>query len=203
MSGRIVWLRIAVHVFAVLPLMQLIWITVNNQLGPDPAQHLVHELGFWGLVFLWCSLAMTPLRVLFGQPYWISLRRPFGLWSFAYICLHLLVFVLAWCGLDITILKEEILERPYILLGVTAWLLMIPLAVTSTQSMRRKLGRKWLTLHRLVYLIAILAFVHLTLAAKLEYVKPLAFGILLIFLFFIRIRARQARSASIKCAPSA
>ena len=203
MSAKTLLFKFSPHVLALLPLIYLGWLISTNNLGTDPAQHLVHELGFWALVWLWASLAITPLRLMLKQPQWMLMRRPLGLWSFTYVCLHLLVFVLAWCGLDPGVIREEILERPYILLGLLAWLLLIPLAVTSTQSLRRRMGRRWLKLHRLVYVIAVLAFIHLALAAKLEYVKPVVFGILLIFLFFIRVRARQARTAPIKCAPSA
>lgn len=196
-------IRLAAHVLAVIPLGNLLWEASQNRLGTDPATYVVHELGFWGLVLLWSSLAMTPLRILLKQPVWVSARRPLGLWSFLYICLHLASFLVAWCGLDPVILKEELLERPYILLGALAWLLMLPLAATSPKVTRRQLGKRWIVLHRLVYGVAVLALLHVSLAAKLEYVKPLAFGILLIFLFFIRIRARQAKAGSIKCAPSA
>ncbi len=203
MPAKLTAIRSITHISALIPLAYLIWLSAAGRLGSDPAQHLVHELGFWGLVMLWASLAMTPLRLMTSKPWWIAIRRALGLWSFAYICLHLVVFVTAWCGLDRVVLREELLKRPYILIGLTAWVFMIPLAVTSTQAWRRKLGRRWNRLHRMVYAIAALALIHLSLFAKLEYVKPLVFGILLIFLFFIRWRARQASSASIKCAPSA
>lgn len=195
--------RIAAHGLAICPLAFLILQALQNHLGTDPASYIVHELGFWGLVFLWASLSMTPLRVLLKQPYWVAARRALGLWSFAYICLHLGAFLVAWCGLDLVIIQEEIAERPYILVGVAAWLLMVPLAVTSTASMRKKMGRRWVHLHKAVYVVAVLALIHLALVAKLEYVKPLTFGIFLIFLFLIRLKARHVKSNSIKCAPSA
>lgn len=201
MPGRQNLLRAVVHSLAACPLASLLWEMSQNQLGSDPATYLVHQLGFWGLVLLWCSLAMTPLRILLRQPLWMGARRPLGLWSFFYITLHLTAFILAWCGLDFAIVSEEITERPYVILGLMSWLLMMPLAATSTHSIRRRMGVRWVRLHRLVYLIAVLAFFHFALAAKLEYVKPIAFGIVLIFLFFIRIKARQGRFTSIKCAP--
>ncbi len=196
-------MRVVAHVVSACPLLNLGWIAYQNQLGTDPATYVVHELGLWGLVLLWASLAMTPLRILSGQSCWMVARRPLGLWSFFYICLHLTAFLLAWCGLDPVVLREEILERPYILIGLLAWILLIPLAATSPQSIRRRMGKRWILLHRLVYGIAILGLIHLAMAAKLEYVKPIAFGILLIFLFFIRIKARQSRRPPINCAPSA
>ena len=203
MLPRLIHLRPLVHVTAMLPLSYLGWLVATNNLGPDPAQYLVHELGFWGLLFLWLSLSMTPLRMLTGKPGWVAFRRATGLWSFAYVCLHLTVFLLAWCGLNIEIIQEEILERPYILLGVVAWLLMIPLAITSINALRRRLGRRWLQLHRMVYGIAVLGLLHLALVAKLEYLEPLLFGMVLIFLFFMRWRGRQGRGKVIECAPSA
>ena len=196
-------IRLLAHILSALPLVNLCWLAYQHQLGTDPATYLVHELGFWALVLLWASLTMTPLRLKSGKSFWMSVRRPLGLWSFAYVVLHLTAFVLAWCGLDPAILKEEILERPYILIGVFAWLLMLPLAATSPQIIRRKMGARWIRLHRLVYAVAVLGLIHYALVAKLEYVNPIVFGIFLIFLFFIRFKARQARSAPIKCAPSA
>lgn len=195
--------RIAAHGVAVCPLAYLMWQALQDQLGTDPASYIVHELGFWGMVFLWVSLSMTPFRLMLKQPYWLAARRALGLWSFAYICLHLGAFLVAWCGLDLAIIQEEVAERPYVLIGVAAWLLMVPLAMTSTVNLRKRMGKRWIQLHRTVYAVAILALIHLSLVAKLEYVKPLAFGIFLIFLFLIRFKARQAKSNSIKCAPSA
>ena len=195
--------RGTIHLLALIPLLRLLHTAFFGDLGPDPAHYVVRQLGFWGIVLLWTSLAMTPLKTLTGQPYWIGYRRALGLWSFAYICLHLTAFLLFWCGLSVDVITDEIGKRPYILVGLGAWLLMVPLALTSTRNARRRLGRRWNRLHKLVYLIAMLALLHLIWIAKLDYSQSIIFSIILIFLFFIRIRARQSRSTSIECASSA
>lgn len=140
---------------------------------------------------LWACLAMTPLKKLFGQPFWIAARRSLGLWAFFYVTLHLMAFSLLWAGADLAIINEEIRQRPYILLGLSAWILLIPLALTSTRAARRTLGVRWIQLHRTVYIVAFLALAHLLFIAKLDYVKPVAFAIVLIFLFFVRFFVGQ------------
>lgn len=195
--------RIVAHTLGVLPLVKLLWDITGNNLGTDPATRLVHELGFWGLVFLWASLTMTPLRLLLRQSFWVAARRPLGLWSFTYISFHVAAFLVLWCGLDPAIIQEEITQRTYILLGVLAWILMLPLAITSPQVIRRNMGKQWIRLHRLVYIVSILAILHFALAVKLDYLQPVAFSIFLIFLLFVRKRARQGKAGFIKCAPSA
>lgn len=189
--------RWTVHLLALLPLLELTIKVVTQQIGPDPAEAIVRDLGFWALLCLWCCLAMTPLRHLTGQPHWIAMRRPLGLWAFAYGSLHLAAFVIIWAGVDTSIVLDEVKERPYILLGVGAWLTMLPLAATSTRKARVALGPRWNQLHRLVYLAALLGLIHLLLIAKLDYVKFLAFSIALIFLFFLRFINRQRRQIAI------
>lgn len=189
--------RWTVHLLALLPLLELIRKIVTQQIGPDPAETIVRDLGFWALLCLWCCLAMTPLRYLSGKPQWIALRRPLGLWAFAYGSLHLAAFVIIWAGVDTSIVLDEVKERPYILFGVGAWLFMLPLAATSTRKARVALGPRWSRLHRLVYLAALLGLTHLLLIAKLDYVKFLAFSIALIFLFFLRFINRQRRQIAI------
>lgn len=189
--------RWIIHLLALLPLLELTRKVVTQQIGPDPAEAIVRSLGFWALLWLWCCLAMTPLRYLTGKPQWIVLRRPLGLWAFAYGSLHLAAFVIIWAGVDTSIVLDEVKEHPYILFGVGAWLTMLPLAATSTRKARVVLGSRWNRLHRLVYLAALLGLIHLLLIAKLDYVKFLAFSIGLIFLFFLRFINRQRRQIAI------
>lgn len=151
----------------------------------------MREFGFWGITWLWCSLAMTPLRIITGRSFWIALRRLFGLWSFAYLMCHLVVFVVMWCGADPGLIWEEVNERPYILIGLVGWMLMIPLAATSMQRARRRLGKRWNDLHKLVFPVAVLGMLHLVWIEKLDYTKSIVFSILLIFFLFVRFRARQ------------
>ncbi len=183
--NQLKWLA---HGFAFMPLLWLVYLIVTDQLGADPAEKVVRDLGFAGACLLWLSLAMTPARKITGWPSWIAFRRMLGLWSFAYICLHLSAFIAFWAGFDIVVIQEEISERPYILVGMLAWLLMIPLAITSTQKLRKRLGRRWATLHKIVYLVAVLALLHIIWFSKLDYLQPSVFGGLLLLSFLLRLK---------------
>lgn len=200
--SRVVAKAIA-HLGCSVPLIWLSLDVLGSDLGPDPAEVVVRRLGFWGITLLWCCLAMTPLRHITGKSIWIACRRLLGLWAFTYISLHLSAFLLFWSGADTDVIAEEFVKRPYIALGLAGWILMIPLAATSTQNARRSLGKRWLQLHRLVHVIALLGLAHLIWIEKLDYSKSITFSIILIFLFFIRIRARQRKAPSIECASSA
>jgi len=167
-------------------------------LGANPVEELIHRMGLWGLRFLLITLAITPLRKLSGWNWTLRLRRMFGLFAFFYICLHFLVYA----GLDqrfnVSRIIEDVLERPYITLGMTGLLLLIPLAITSTNAMMRRLGRRWQKLHRLVYVIAILGVWHFFWQVKLDIREPLIFVAILTVLLGFRVvvswrKSRQRR----------
>lgn len=195
--------KVIAHLGCSVPLIWLSLDVLGSNLGPDPSEALVRRLGFWGITLLWSCLAMTPMRHLTGKSVWIACRRLLGLWAFIYISLHLSAFLLLWSGADTDVIAEEFAKRPYIALGLAGWILMIPLTITSTQNARRTLGKRWLQLHQLVYVIALLGLAHLIWIEKLDYSKSITFSIILIFLFFIRARARQRKPPSIECASSA
>ena len=179
-------LRFSLHLGALLPLSWLLYLVFSGEIGADPVERIVRDLGLYGACFLWGGLAVTPLRLITGNPRWVAYRRALGLWAFAYLSLHLLAFIVVWAGLDWSIVSEEVTKRPYVYLGLLGWSLMVPLALTSTRSARRKLGRRWITLHKLVYLVAILGLVHMAWIAKLDYLQVLIFGVLLLLLFSAR-----------------
>ena len=133
----------------------------DNLLGPDPAKFLSLETGEWSIRMLVLALAVTPLRYLLNQPYLWKLRRMLGLYVLFYASLHFLVFLAFLLGWRWQELGHEIVERPYITLGFLAFVLLIPLGLTSFQYAQRKLGKKWKLLHRLVYLISVLAVFHI------------------------------------------
>lgn len=167
-------------------------------LGANPVEELIHRMGLWGLRFLLITLAITPLRKLSGWNWTLRLRRMFGLFAFFYICLHFLIYA----GLDqrfnLSRIIEDVIERPYITLGMTGLLLLIPLAVTSTNAMMRRLGRRWQKLHRLVYVIAILGVWHFFWQVKLDIREPLIYVAILTVLLSFRVvvswrKSRQRR----------
>jgi len=156
-------------------------------LGANPIEELLHQLGRWGLKFLLLSLSITPLRRWTGWNWLIRFRRMLGLFAFFYILLHFLTYAILDQGLDLAVVIEDIIKRPYITLGMAAFLLLIPLALTSTKSMMRRLGKRWQKLHRLVYIIAILAVWHFYWQVKLDTLDATIYAIVLAVLLMTRV----------------
>ena len=193
--------KAGLHTLALLPLALLGWKAWQvgsgadlDALGADPVAAIEHELGLWALRLLLATLAVTPLRQLSGQPQLLHVRRMLGLWAFAYASLHFA----AWLVLDLrgwwNQVLADIVERPYITVGFAAWLLLVPLAVTSTRGWMRRLGRSWGRLHRLVYAIAALAVLHFWWVVKSDFREPLLYAAILALLLGWRI-ARRLRQA--------
>ncbi|MBX3711190.1 MAG: protein-methionine-sulfoxide reductase heme-binding subunit MsrQ [Lysobacter sp.] len=188
-SGRLVAAKTLVHALCLTPLAILAWQfwdvyrTGSDALGADPVAEIEHRLGIWALRFLLIALAVTPLRQLSGQPVLIRFRRMLGLYAFAYASLHLAAYlVLDLRGYWLQIF-EEIVKRPYITVGFAAWLLLVPLAVTSTTGWIRRLGKRWAVLHKLVYAIAVLAVLHFWWLVKSDIREPALYaGILAVLL---------------------
>ena len=150
-----------VFVLCLLPLAWLVFGAINDQLGANPAEALIRSLGDWTLRFLCLTLAVTPLRVRTRTPQLARYRRMLGLFTFFYACLHLLAYGWLDMGLDVADIGRDILKRPFILVGLACWLLLLPLAATSFNRAVRWLGgRQWQALHRLAYVIAPLALLH-------------------------------------------
>ena len=175
------------------------WFGVS--LGPDPVKELEHECGKTALNLLLLTLAVTPVRELTSQPQLLRLRRMLGLFVFFYVVLHFTIYLVLDLELNFATLGADIAKRPYITIGFTSLLLLIPLAVTSTNGMMRRLGRRWQTLHRLVYLIAVLGVWHFYWQVKRDVREPLLYaGMLAILLGYRVVRARARRRAA--AAPS-
>jgi sulfoxide reductase heme-binding subunit YedZ len=142
-----------------LPFIILITQGVMNQLGADPGKTLVHALGLWALRFLLLTLSITPLQ-RFTPLQVLRLRRTLGLYALGYAVLHLLGFAFFYLGFDLALLGSELIKRPYIVVGSTALLMLSMLGITSTRGWQKRLGRRWKTLHQLVYLIVVLVIIH-------------------------------------------
>jgi sulfoxide reductase heme-binding subunit YedZ len=173
-------------IFSALPAGYLIYALFTENLGANPIEKLLHETGFWTLTFLLITLSITPLRKLTGWNKTIQFRRMIGLFSFFYAFMHFAVYL----GLDRIFEWSEIVEdlskRPYITIGFTAFIMLIPLTVTSTKGWIRKLGKKWQKLHRLIYLIAVLGVIHFWWLVKKDISEPLIFALILVTLFGLR-----------------
>lgn len=157
---RLVIAKIVVFALCLLPLALLVWDTLHEQLGADPVAQLEHRSGDWALRFVLLTLAVTPLRQLSGQAVLLRFRRMLGLFAFFYASVHLTIYLVIDLGGFWRQLFVEIVKRPYITAGFLAWLLMLPLALTSTRGMMRRLGRHWGRLHKLVYVVGICAVLH-------------------------------------------
>lgn len=165
-------------------------------LGADPVKFMLHSCGDWALKFLLITLSMTPLRQLTGSIAWLRHRRMLGLFAFFYAVLHFSVYVILDQSGRLGAVWQDILKRPYITIGMLALLLLLPLALTSTAAMQRRLGRRWVALHRSIYLIAILGVWHYWWGVKKDIREPLLYAVILAALLGYRlVRINLKRSA--------
>lgn len=181
------------HLGAWVPLAVLLWEYFTNRLGVDPVREILFHTGTTSLVLLVLALAVTPVNTVFGWKQVVRLRRPLGLYAFFYVCLHLLTFVWLDYALDITFLIQGIVEQRYVLVGFAAFLLLIPLAVTSTKGWQRRLGKRWKMLHKLNYLIIILALIHFIWLVKNVYIEPAIYAGIVALLFLARWQPIKTR----------
>jgi methionine sulfoxide reductase heme-binding subunit len=184
-----------------LPAANTAWLAFHDGLGPNPIAEALNRLGLWTLVLLLATLACTPIKILTGWKFPLRLRRMLGLQAFAYVCLHFVTYLWLDQGLDFGEIGKDIVKRKFITVGFTAFVLLIPLAVTSTDGMVKRLGfRRWKRLHRLVYLSATLGVVHFIWRVKSDLRLPLVYATVLAALLLVRVvdaarRVPRARRA--------
>lgn len=183
------WLRILTHVGAVTPLAWLLWDYWFDNLTVNPIQDITFRTGKPALILLVLSLACTPVNTLFGFKQALPLRKPLGLYAIMYVSLHFLIFIGLDYGFDWGLLYEAIFEKRYALVGFAAFLILLPLAVTSTQGWMRRLGKNWKRLHRWVYLAGILAVIHYVWLVKSDIREPLLYGAAVALLLILRLPA--------------
>jgi sulfoxide reductase heme-binding subunit YedZ len=188
--------KIAAFLAALIPLARLIWLGVTDHLGAHPVEFVTHSTGTWALALLLVTLSITPLRVLIGQSWPQQFRRMCGLFAFFYACLHFLCYVWLDQWFDWTAISKDIAKHPYVMVGFAAFVLLIPLAATSTQAMMRRLKRRWQQLHQLIYVIAILGVLHFLWLVKKDISEPLIYGAVLTLLLGFRL-VRATRFPSI------
>lgn len=181
-------LKLIAHIGALLPLVLLIWDFYQGQLGADPIREITLRTGKAAITLLVLSLAVTPAKIWFGWKQIHPLRKILGLYAFLYVALHLLIFVWLDYGLDLDLIYEAIFEKQYALVGFGAFLILLPLAITSTHWAMRKMGKNWTSLHRWVYLAGILAVLHYILLVKNAYTSPLLYAAVLTVLLLSRIK---------------
>lgn len=191
-EGHNVWpkfLKVLVFLAALTPFVSLVQSLLMGQLGPNPIDPLTDHTGTLAIRFLLISLALTPLRFLLKKTWPLRFRRMMGLFAFFYAFLHVTVYTVLDQQLNLTDIWNDLAERPYILAGTTAFLLLLPLAITSTKKMVRRLGQRWLVLHRAVYIASLAAVVHYVWLAKGDILEPFVYlAVLMILLSFRLVR---------------
>ena len=169
------------------PLFSIGYTIYNDNLGANPIEYIEKHFGLWALIFLCLTLSLTPLKKITHLGMWILYRRMLGLFVFFYASIHLLIYL----GLDYQFawadIQDDILKHKYVLVGFLAWLLLIPLALTSTNKMIKRLKRRWKSLHQLIYLVAVLAVLHFFWLVKKDLTEPIIYGSILATLLLIRV----------------
>lgn len=193
-------LRLTIHLLALLPFFYYVQAILTRSLGADPQEVLLHGFGIWALRFLLLSLAITPLRKWLKQPWLVQYRRMLGLYFFFYLCCHLVTYLWFFLGWDASLIASEIVKRPYITVGVLAFVMTVPLVVTSTKGMQRRLKRGWSRLHSLVYGIGILSVVHFIWQSKADLNRPLIYTLILALLLTSRIWWKFNQKRAVKAA---
>jgi len=196
-------LKAVLFVACLIPLLRLGWLAMHHGLGANPIEYITRSTGWWILSFLMLTLLVTPLRRLTGWNWLLRLRRMLGLYAFFYVCLHFSIYIWLDQFFDWQGIVKDIAKRPFITIGFAGFVLLIPLAITSTNAMVRRLGSKrWQALHRLVYVIAILGVIHFWWLEKKDVTEPLIFaGILAVLLGIRAISAARKVAISSSAAP--
>lgn len=188
---RMTALKALVFLLCLLPLALLAWDGLRADLGTNPIEEVTHRTGDWTLRLLLITLTVTPARGLLGWHFLLRLRRMLGLFAFFYACLHFLTYVWLDQFFWWDEIAKDIVQRPFITVGFAAFLLLIPLALTSTKKMMKRLGRRWQQLHRLIYVIATLGVLHYLWLVKADVQRPLTYGALLAVLLAYRAQAHR------------
>ena len=182
-----IYIKRLIFIICLWPILSLGIVIFLNNLGANPVEFIERHFGKWALIFLCLTLSMTPLRRITHMNQWILYRRMLGLFTFFYATVHLLCYI----GLDYHFawidIKNDIIKHRYVLVGFLGWLLLLPLAITSSDNMMRKLKFNWKRLHRLIYLIAILGVLHFLWLVKKDITEPLIYAFIIFILFLLRL----------------
>jgi len=182
------WTKVALFLICLIPFADLLWRFITGNLGINPVETLQHGTGDWTLRFIVFTLCITPFRKLFKLPDLIRFRRMLGLFAFFYVCLHFLTYLGPDQSFDLAGMWKDVAKRPYITVGFTAFVLLIPLAITSTTGWIRRLGgKRWQMLHRSIYVAAVCGVIHYYWLVKSDVRKPLFYGALVAILLLWRL----------------
>lgn len=191
--------KLTVFVLSLIPFLLLVNDALMERLGANPIEALHFRLGDWAIRFLCITLALRPIKILTGQTWPLRYSRMMGLFTFFYASMHFLVYIVLDLSLSWEQIVDEIPKSPYALVGLIAYMMLIPLAVTSTKKMQKRLGRNWKKLHRLIYAVAFAAIIHFFWLVKSDIREPLLYTVIIVFLLGVRIAdaARKKRISAI------
>ena len=181
----------SVFILSTVPFIIIAYKIFLNKLGPEPIKEITHHTGEWALLFIIFTLAMSPLKQITNMNIWISMRRMLGLFVFFYASLHMLTYVGLDYRFDINEISKDILTKRFIFVGFAAWLLLIPLALTSSKKMMNILKHYWKKIHRLIYLIALLGVTHFIWLVKKDITEPLIYLLIILFLLAFRVKFKK------------
>ena len=174
-------------ILSLVPLILILYKIVFNQLGPEPIKEITHHTGEWALLFIVFTLAMSPLKKITNLNIWVSFRRMFGLFAFFYASLHLMTYVGLDYRFDLNSISKDVLTKKFIFIGFAAWLLMVPLAITSSKKMIGLLKHNWKKLHKLIYVVSIFGVVHFIWLVKKDLTEPLIYLAIIMLLLAFRV----------------
>ena len=184
------YIKIPIFFLSLLPILIIFYQIIFNQLGPEPVKEITHVTGNWTLRFIIITLAMTPLQKFTKLNFWISYRRMFGLFVFFYASAHMMTYVGIDYRFDWSSISDDIVKKKFIFAGFLAWLLLVPLALTSSKRMIRLLRDKWKKLHKLIYIISLLGIIHYLWLVKVVTVEPLIYLIIIVILLTLRVKMK-------------
>ena len=187
------YLKLSVFVLSSIPFLLISYKIFFNKLGPEPIKEITHFTGEWTLIFICLTLSMSPLKRFTKSIVWVSFRRMLGLFVFFYATLHLLTYVGLDYRFDWSPILDDVVKKKYIFIGFAAWLLLLPLVITSSQKMVLMLKNNWKKLHRLIYVIAIFGSLHYIWLSKTIFFKPLIYFIIIFVLLALRIKIKNGK----------
>lgn len=181
------WLRLALFGVCLIPFAQLLYDAFTDNLGANPIDAITRQTGSWALILLLVTLSITPARKILGLNVLVKYRRMVGLFAFFYATLHFATFLVLDHFFDFQAISKDIMKRPYVTAGFTGFVLLVPLAITSTSAMIRRLGKRWQQLHRLVYVAALAGVIHFYWLVKADIRRPVQYGVVLFLLLGYRL----------------
>ena len=184
------YIKIPIFFLSLLPILIIFYQIIFNQLGPEPVKEITHVTGNWTLRFIIITLAMTPLQKFTKLNFWITYRRMFGLFVFFYASAHMMTYVGIDYRFDWSSIGDDIVKKKFIFAGFLAWLLLVPLALTSSKRMIRLLRDKWKKLHKLIYIISLLGIIHYLWLVKVVTIEPLIYLIIIVILLTLRVKMK-------------